>query len=128
MKNLKMIAMMMFVAMACVSFTGCGDDDDDAPVSAIVGKWTQTNSYGTVIDVTFNADQTGVYEYRYSNSASGGYEYFEYDYWPEEREVYISGPSGFQFNGSWDVSITANTLVLSGWDSDGYVEYHLKRK
>ena len=57
----------VLMAFVCVTFTGCGDDDDDGGSASIpsglIGTWYKTSGTGVSnkwsINVTFNADGTG---------------------------------------------------------------------
>ncbi len=112
MKTMKYLSMMLFMVIASVCFSACGDDDDD-PVKnspSIIGKWQQINNAGTVITITFNNDRTGVINYVYPDNVGDENENFEYDYINENRNLTIVGS---QLRGKYYVTITATQLLLS---------------
>lgn len=121
--------MMLFaLTITGVAFTGCSDDDDQAQqvqATGLVGSWTQTNSGGTVITLTFNANQTGNCHYKYTNGNSES-EYFEYQY--IESDLYLRVIGDTQLEGDYDVTITATKLRLEFWNGEGYSYYEFTRK
>lgn len=78
--NLKHFAMLLLMAMACVSFTACGGDDDDDPIvnpdtpndpsgggsedpsanwgKDLVGHWRESKMHEPYLHIIFNADGT----------------------------------------------------------------------
>lgn len=104
--------LMMMVAMLAmsVSFSSCGDDEEDIEKVSIVGKWEQVNQAGTVITVTFNSNRTGVVHYLYTNNTGDENENFEYDYIDSDRSLTVIGS---QLSGVYYVTLTATKLVLS---------------
>jgi len=111
MKAITKYLMMMIAMLAMsVSFSSCGDDDEDIEKVSIVGKWEQVNSAGTVITVTFNSNRTGVVHYLYTNNTGDENENFEYDYIDSDRSLTVIGS---QLNGVYYVTLTATKLVLS---------------
>ena len=121
--------MMLFaLTITGVAFTSCSDDDDQAQqaqATGLVGSWTQTNSGGTVITLTFNANQTGNCHYKYTNGNSES-EYFEYQY--IESDLYLRVIGDTQLEGDYDVTITATKLRLEFWNGEGYSYYEFTRK
>jgi len=120
---------MALVAMLLsLCFMACSSDGDDNNVSGsslIVGSWKQTNSYGTVITLTFNSNKTGVVTYtHYDDGRQTGSktENFEYVYDSAEQEVKIYGDT--QIDGEWDVTITATLLILE----DGSHQYRFTKQ
>ncbi len=117
--------MMLFaLATTGVLFTGCDKDEDQVQVQAtgLVGSWAQTNSAGTVITLTFNANQTGNCHYKFPNGNTES-EYFEYQYIPEELFLRVIGDT--QLEGDYDVTITATKLRLTFYDYDyGSTNYY----
>lgn len=123
MKTWKLLMMLFALTITCVAFTGCSDDDDDAPqqtqTNSIVGKWSQTNSSGTVITLTFNGNPTsGNCHYKYPNGNTET-EYFEYQYLPNDLLLRVIGDC--QLEGDYDVTITATKLRLGFYE--GYYEF-----
>lgn len=116
--------MMLFaLTVSSAAFTGCSSDDDNEvqqpQTASLIGKWQQTNSYGTIITLTFNADSTGNCLYEYSNNNFDS-EYFEYQYDSTEHELRVIGDT--QLEGDYDVTITANKLRLEFYYYDEYDE------
>lgn len=130
MKLTKFLAFMMALMMSCCFLTSCGDDEDEPepenPSSALIGTWTQTNDYGTVISVTFFEGGRGRINFTYSDGSGDSNENFEYDYAAIDRQLDVIGSS---LEGSYEVVITATTLQLSGYNyNDGdYVVYRFKK-
>lgn len=60
-KIFKWWLMALVTAALCVTFTACGDDDDE-PSSSIVGTWKRSN-----ITLKFNNDKSYVETYDYSS-------------------------------------------------------------
>lgn len=112
MKAITKYLMMMIAMLAmCVSFSSCGDDDEDEiEKMSILGEWEQVNSAGTVITVKFNSNRTGVVHYLYPDNTGDENENFEYDYIDEDRTLTVIGS---QLSGSYYVTLTATKLVLS---------------
>ncbi len=131
MKNFKYLSMILMSLLMCVSFVSCSDKDDEpGNNSSIFGLWTQTNSYGTIIDISFSKDQTGMVKYTYP-SGSTSTEYFEY--------VFTTDSDGYsylrvisddcQLVGSYDVVVTPSLLTLEKWVAgEGTVIYQFRRK
>lgn len=119
--------MMLMLLVMSVSMVSCSDDPDEpvVPTSKIVGTWQQTNSYGTSIAITFNADETGYIVYRY-DSGNEDREVFEYTYDEEDDELYINGDD-CQLAGYYDVAITATKLILSGYANGEYGSFEFKK-
>ena len=101
MKTWKLLMMLFALATTGVLFTGCDKDEDQVQVQAtgLVGSWAQTNSAGTVITLTFNANQTGNCHYKFPNGNTES-EYFEYQYIPEELFLRVIGDT--QLEGDYD--------------------------
>lgn len=132
MKLTRFLAFMMALAMGCCFLTSCGDDDDDPEPatkasSALIGTWTQTNDYGTLISVTFNEGGRGRINFTYSDGSGDSNENFEYDYSEADREIYIIGS---RLEGYYDAVITASTLQLSGYNyyEGSYVVYRFQKR
>lgn len=106
----KYLVMMVAMFAMSISFSSCGDDDEDIDKVSIVGKWEQVNSAGTVITVTFKSNRTGVVHYLYTNNTGDENENFEYDYIDSDRSLTVIGS---QLNGVYYVTLTATKLVLS---------------
>lgn len=125
MKLLRLFGVMVAVLMASLTTVSCSDDDDNAPVptSSIVGTWTQTNTAGTFIAVTFKADKSGTIKYTYSNGDDST-ERFEYDYLSADRELTILGG---QLGGVYDVTVTASKLLLVSWDGSAAYQFEKKK-
>jgi len=127
-KTLRFIGMVLMAVLVSVSFAACSSDDDDDNVSgssSIVGSWKQTNSYGTVITLTFNSNKTGVVTYAFYDDerlTGSKTENFEYVYDSTEQEVKIYGDT--QIEGEWDVTITATLLILE----DGSSQYRFTKQ
>lgn len=117
--------MMVFaLTVSSVSFTGCSSDDEETQqpqTNGLIGKWAQTNSSGTVITLTFNANSTGDCHYKYPNGNSEN-EYFEYQYIPEDLYLRVIGDT--QLEGDYDVTITATKLRLGFYDYDYNKTYY----
>lgn len=137
-KMIKASVLLLVSVILSVSFSSCSKDDDDEPevdggsigqVSGVVGTWSQTNSYGTVIDVTFSANNTGSITYTYP-SGSQSVEFFEYKYKVDSDgdETINILSDDCQLAGEYDVVITPSMITLSGYSSSGYVVYQFKRK
>ncbi len=118
----KIISMMLMLLAMSVSMMSCSED---LPTSKIVGTWQQTNSYDTVITITFNANETGYIVYTYP-SGNESREIFEYAYDEEDDEIYITGEN-CQLSGYYDVQITATKLILHGYIDGDYGTYQLTR-
>lgn len=124
-----MIAVMFTMPM----LTSCSDDNDDNPAptgnSSIIGTWTQTNTYGTVIDITFKSNKTGdiLYSYKTGNSAT---ENFEYVYTEDsDGDAYLRIISeDCQLTGSYDCYVTPSMLTLETYVSGKKVTYQFKKK
>lgn len=118
----KVFSMMLMLLVMSISMVSCDKDEEPAaPVSKIVGTWQQTNSYGTSISITFNADETGYIKYGYS-TGNNSTEIFEYTYDEAESELYIIGDD-CQLSGYYDVAITASKLTLDGYANGEYGRY-----
>ena len=117
--------------LMCVTFVSCSDDDDTPGNSAsIYGQWTQTNSYGTIIDITFSKDQTGSVKYTYPTGTTS-IEYFEFVFSTDsDGDSYLRVISDdCQLVGSYDVVVTPSLLTLESWNSSqGTVVYQFRRK
>lgn len=130
-------SLLLFVSvLLSVAAASCSKDKDDEPgidlqpgqTNDLVGTWTQTNSAGTIIDVTFNSNATGSVEYTYT-TGSKNIEFFEYSYKTDsdgDKTVTILSDD-CQLYGEYDVVITPSMLTLEGW-SGGHVLYQFKRK
>ncbi len=126
-KNFKFMAMLMFVALMGMSFTSCGEDEEGGGGKgsyAIVGKWQQTNDYGTAITITFKANKTGKVEYSFADGETGSYENFEYDYDAGDHSLFIMGNT--QLAGTWYINLTANNLILKEYETS--TEYYAFRR
>ncbi len=128
-KVFKNFVLVLFLALTSM-MTACGSDDEPNNLSnnSIIGTWSQTNDYGTIIDITFNSNQKGSIVYTYP-SGSTSTEFFEYTY-----KVDSDGDATLnilseecQLEGSYDVVITPNQLTLETWDN-GHSVYRFKRK
>lgn len=124
MKQIKFFAMLLALTMT-LGFTSCSESEDGAPKSPISGSWVQTNDYGTVITLVFNDNLTGTVRYEYPNDGGGAYDVFEYFYDAEDKELTVIGDT--QMAGIYDVTITAKTLILYQYTTDGIHEYRFTR-
>lgn len=135
-KLIKKSLLLFVTVLLSVAAASCSKDKDDEPgidlqpgqTNDLVGTWTQTNSAGTVIDVTFNANATGSVEYTFT-TGSKNTEFFEYSYKTDsdgDKTVVILSDD-CQLHGEYDVVITPTMLTLEGW-SGGHVLYQFKRK
>lgn len=135
-KLIKKSLLLFVTVLLSVAAASCSKDKDDEPgidlqpgqTNDLVGTWTQTNSAGTIIDVTFNSNATGSVEYTYT-TGSKNIEFFEYSYKTDsdgDKTVTILSDD-CQLYGEYDVVITPSMLTLEGW-SGGHVLYQFKRK
>lgn len=121
-KMKKVFSMMLMLLVMSISMVSCSNDDEpENPANKIVGTWSQTNSYGVKIAITFNADETGYIKYTYE-TGNDQTEVFEYTYDATEHELYILGDD-CQLSGSYDVVITATKLTLEGYANGDYGTY-----
>lgn len=131
-KIFKTFFLTMMIAALCAGFTSCGsDDDEDEPikVTSVVGKWQQTNSYGTTITISFKKDATGSIFYQFT-SGSDKTEYFEYRLQTDsdgDQTIFITSDD-CQLSGTYDVILTPSTLTLSTYISgEGNVQYKFNK-
>lgn len=132
MKKIKFLSMILVSLLMCVSFVSCSDDKDDEPGnnSSLYGQWTQTNDYGTVIDITFSANQTGMVKYTYPTGSTST-EFFEFVFTTDrDGDSYLRVISDdCQLVGNYDVYVTPTLLTLETYRSnEGKVVYQFKRK
>lgn len=125
-KNLiwSMLAIMM-VTMLSVSFTSCGDSDnevDDEKITAasIVGSWAYTTKHGSYEIRTFNAD--GTYTIVHKDS-KGEQDYFEsgtYVFNVKEMTLTINTLVGEKlgYHSPYTVILKGNQLTLIEKDGD----------
>ena len=130
MKKFTQYLMLMLLMLAPLSLASCSDDKDKAePATAsLVGTWEQTNSAGTVIDVTFSRNGTGSVFYTFV-SGSTQTEFFEYTTKVDsdnDQYVYITSDD-CQLTGNYEVKITPNTLTLIGYTNGSYGTFVFKR-
>lgn len=116
-------SLLLFVSvLLSIASASCSKDKDDEPgidlqpgqTNDLVGTWTQTNSAGTVIDVTFNANATGSVEYTYT-TGSQSTEFFEYSYKSDsdgDKTVTILSDD-CQLEGEYYVVITPTMLTMT---------------
>lgn len=115
--KLKYLMVAFIVAMLSLSFTACGDDDDDVMVtpetSSIVGSWKYSGSDDdTSLIITFRSNNTGVVTVTaYENGRESGStsENFEYSYSSTNQTVTLVGSS---LEGTYRVTVTASYLML----------------
>lgn len=109
---------------ACVSFTSCEKEGDEATTS-IVGTWNMTQEIEDDIlytfkdefrcTLTFRANGTGVEEYVQIATGSTAREPFEYSYSASTGTLIIIGSTA-TYEGSWGVSITPTKMRLTNKD------------
>ncbi len=101
-KTLKFLSW-MFILLFTVSLSSCKDDDEDAPVSGLVGTWQGDYKDGDHYIMTFNNDGTGV------ETDDTGSDNFKYSYTGDRLIISYNGGGGVAYS----VSITGKTLMLT---------------
>lgn len=84
-KNLRKMAMILFVAVLGMSLTSCSDEDDDSPIgdSSIMGTWIceeeelTFNGFSCFFTAQFNSNGTGTFTVNYEKYDPVSYN-FEY--------------------------------------------------
>lgn len=118
MKQIKFLGMLLIALTMCVCITSCEKDEPAVDgKKKIVGTWSQTNAYGTTINLTFKSNLTGYIDYVYE-SGNSERELFEYEYDSLDDELFITGDC--QLSGLYEVYITANTLTITGYVGGDY--------
>lgn len=132
-KTLKKIVLLLALLITSAMFTSCSDDknEPEQPIgnASIIGTWTQTNNYGVVIDITFNANKKGQIVYTHP-SGTTNIEYFEYVFNIDtDGDAYLRVLSeDCQLEGSYDCYVTPTMLTLETYSSNGHIVYQFKRK
>lgn len=131
-KLYKRILVSFMMVMMAVSFSACGDDDDEPgnnSTVSVVGTWYQENQSGTSITITFQANKKGNVKYVYT-SGSDMTEYFEYSI-STDRDGYTTlfiTSDDCQLQGDYEVKMTPSTLTLIGYANGNYGTYQFKKK
>ena len=90
------------------------EKEETFEAGSIIGKWHQTNDYGTEITLVFNKDTSGSISFRYTNGDTST-ERFSYDYDKSNRELSILEET-CSLCGEYDVSVSAKRLELNGYN------------
>lgn len=122
-KDIKFMAMALFVAMLSLSFTACSDDDDE-PASgnrSIIGTWEAQgytiNGHPGTLRVTFNSNNKGVMYAIYDDGTDTDTYNFEFILREKEGgtttlEIIITGTSFIEYREGveYEISVTPTRL------------------
>lgn len=123
--------LMMMIAMLAmsVSFSSCGDDEEeiiDEPLTGVLGRWS--NDSGTMI-LYFDKNGSGTWTSTTTdsngNSATLNYNFvYTYNESTDVLKISIKGASSIS---NYDVNLTGNTMMLTFYENGKRYSYVLTR-
>ena len=127
-KNSFYLWVTMIVAMLCVGFTSCSNDDDDVVTGeGIVGTWKITAVENHFYNGKIETDDLTPYEYYRKFNADGTGAEYEYEYgygWEIDEFRYTYNGNTLIVNSDGDItnmtvhSLTSSTMVVEYKDTD----------